>query len=155
VGDPVFFMHSLSSNHLNFEIPHGHSLVDYLVKHGYDCWTFDSRACRDARPPQGISRNSANLDDLLTKDIPAALRRIRELTGCPGIHWVGHSMGGMLFYAYDLKFHGDGVASATTLGSPPGFKAYRTHPREGLVWFNRRAHSMVSHAFRGLAPYFD
>ena len=78
-GDPIFFMHSLSSNHLNFEIPHGYSLVDYLVKHGYDCWTFDSRACRDAVPPRRGVRMKATVDDLLTKDIPAALKLAGEL----------------------------------------------------------------------------
>lgn len=154
-GEPVFFMHSLSSNHLNFEVPYGYSLVDYLLNAGYDCWTFDSRACRDAVPPKRAMRFTSTVDDLLTKDIPLALRHIRGVTGYPRIHWVGHSMGGMLFYAYDLKFDGDGLASATTLGSPPGFKGFRIKPRPGLLRLNRNAHTLCSLAFRGAAPFFD
>jgi polyhydroxyalkanoate synthase len=154
-GDPVFFMHSLASNHLNFEVPHGYSLVDYLVNAGYDCWTFDSRACRDAMPPRRNMRSTSTVDDMLVLDIPAALRCIREVCGKPRVHWIGHSMGGMLFYAYDLKFSGEGLASAVTLGSPPGFKGYRHTPHDGIVWLNRRAHTLLSCAFRGLAPYFD
>ncbi len=155
VGEPVFFMHSLSSNHLNFEIPYGHSLVDYLVKHGYDCWTIDSRACRDAVPPRRGIRMKSTVDDVLTKDIPAALRHIREVTGHPRVHWVGHSMGGMVLYAYDLKYNGEGVASAATLGSPPGFMGFRLKPRPTLIWLNRHAHTLISLAFQALAPFFD
>lgn len=155
VGEPVFFMHSLASNHLNFEVPHGYSLVDYLVKAGYDCWTFDSRACRDAVPPRRNMRFTSTVDDLLAKDIPTALRHIREVTGFDRVHWVGHSMGGMLFYAYDIKNKGEGLASATTLGAPPGFKGYRHPPHDSLVWLNRHMHTLLACAFRGLAPYFD
>lgn len=154
-GEPVFFMHSLSSNHLNFEIPAGYSLVDYLSSKGYDCWTFDSRACRTATPPPGTSRLSATLDDLLTYDIPAALECIREKTGHPRAHWIGHSMGGMLCYAYDLKFDGAGLASAVTLGSPPGFKGVKIVPHDTLVFLNRFLYGFLSGLFRGLAPFYD
>lgn len=91
-GEPVFFMHSLSSNHLNFEVPHGYSLVDYLVNAGYDCWTFDSRACRDAVPPRRGMRFTSTVDDLLLMDIPLALRQIRDVTGYARVHWIGRPM---------------------------------------------------------------
>jgi polyhydroxyalkanoate synthase len=155
VGEPVFFMHSLSSNHLNFEIPYGHSLVDYLAKNGYDCWTFDSRACRGAVPPKRGARMKSTVEDLLTKDIPAALRHIRSTTGHARVHWVGHSMGGMLLYAYDLQYDGEGLASGSTLGSPPGFKGFRLKPRPTLIWLNRHAHRLMDRSFQALAPFFD
>ncbi|MDZ4858796.1 MAG: alpha/beta hydrolase [Candidatus Hydrogenedentes bacterium] len=154
-GEPVFFMHSLAANHLNFEVPHGHSLVDYLVKTGYDCWTFDSRACRDAIPPRRSMRNTATVDDILTKDIPVALEKIRSVTGYDSAHWIGHSMGGMLLYAYDAAFDGEGIACGVTLGAPPGFKGYRHVSHDALVRLNRRAHSLLALVFRGLAPYYD
>jgi len=154
-GEPVFFMHSLASNHLNFEVPYGYALVDYLVAAGYDCWTFDSRACRDAVPPKRAMRFKSTVDDLLVQDVPAALQRIREVTGRARVHWIGHSMGGMVLYAYDLKFGGEGLASAVTLGSPPGFKGYHHVPHDTLVLLNHVAHTLLSCAFRGLAPYFD
>ena len=154
-GEPVFFMHSLASNHLNFEVPHGFSLVDYLSKAGYDCWTLDSRACRDAAPRRPGLQYAATLDDVLTRDIPTALQYIREITGQPRVHWVGHSMGGMLLYAYDARTGGEGLASAVTLGSPPGFKGYRYMSHGPLLFLNRHAHTLLSAVFRGFAPYYD
>lgn len=155
VGEPVFFMHSLSSNHLNFEIPYDHSLVDYLSKNGYDCWTFDSRACRGAVPPKRGVRKKSTVEDLLTKDIPAAMQHIRSATGHTRVHWVGHSMGGMLLYAYDLKYNDEGLASGSTLGSPPGFKGFRLKPRPTLIWLNRHMHDLLARSFQALAPFFD
>lgn len=154
-GEPVLFCHSLASNHLNFELPEGHALVDLLSAAGFDCWTLDTRACRDASPPEGLSALSATVDDIVLKDIPAALRYIRERTGYSRAHWVGHSMGGMLLYAYDLKLGGEGLASAATLGSPPGFRGVRFLDHRLLVALDRIAHTPLAMIFRGAAPLYN
>lgn len=155
VGEPVFFMHSLASNHLNFEVPPGHSIVDYLSAAGYDCWTFDSRACRDAIPPSRRNRYRATVDEILQFDIPAALDTIRRVTGYSQVHWVGHSMGGMLLYAYDIAFEAKGIASGVTYGAPPGFKGYRHTSHTLLVQLDKIFFPVLSGIFRGLAPYYD
>ncbi len=154
VGEPVFFMHSLASNHLNFEVPHGYSLVDYLLKAGYDCWTFDSRACRNAIPPRRSMRYASTVDDILLKDIPPALQTIRAVTGHDRVHWIGHSMGGMLLYAYDATFQTNEIASGVTLGSPPGFKGYEHFSHRTLIQLDRIAYPILDRVFRGLAPYY-
>jgi polyhydroxyalkanoate synthase len=151
-GEPILFCHSLSSNHLNFEIPRGESIVDVLSEAGYDCWTFDTRACRSAIPPRGTRKLSATLDDVLLKDLPAAVAFIKEKSGFDRVHWVGHSLGGMLLYAYVLKFGPDDIASAVTFGAPPGFKHTRLPSRTLLTTVAPFTYGLMSFFFRGLIP---
>ena len=86
----------------------------------------------DAPPPTSASApaenvNDPTVDDYVLLDIPAALDYIRKTTGFSQVHWVGHSMGGMLLYAYDALFDGGAVASGITLGSPIGFQNVKFH----------------------------
>lgn len=154
LGEPVLLCHSLSSNHLNFEIPAGESMVDALCEAGYECWTIDTRACRSAVPPPGIRQLSATLDDVLLKDLPAALAFIRSKTGFSKVHWIGHSMGGMLLYAYALKFGPDQIASGVTLAAPPGFKNSKLLNRAVLSAVAPFVHGPLSFFLRGLVPVF-
>ena len=121
-GEPVFLCHGAFANHTNFTKPRGACLVDTLLEHGFDCWLIDFRGTRSSEPALGRKRTSVQMDDYLLYDIPAALAFIRQVTGYAHVHWIGHSLGGMLLYAH-LLLHGDGtVASGTTLGSPIGFE---------------------------------
>ena len=151
-GEPVLLCHSLSSNHLNFEIPAGESVTDVLVEAGYDCWGIDTRACRSAVPPRGVRKGSATIDGALLKDLPAAIAFIMEKTGYPKVHWIGHSLGGMLLYAYALRFGADHIASGVTWGSPPGFKGMRYRKRAALNVVALFAHGIMEYFMRVLIP---
>jgi pimeloyl-ACP methyl ester carboxylesterase len=120
-GEPVLLCHGFMSNQYNFANPPGESMADALAAAGYDSWLIDLRGARSSVPPFGRSLNDPAIDDYLLRDIPAALEYIRKATGYPKAHWVGHSMGGMLLYAYDAVFGPARLASGTTLGSPIGF----------------------------------
>lgn len=152
-GEPVLLCHSMSSNHLNFEIPGGDSLVDVLSEAGYDCWTIDTRACRSAIPPRGTRKLSATLDDILLNDLPAAIAFIKEKSGHERVHWIGHSLGGMLLYAYALKFGSGDIASGITFGAPPGFKNTNLPSRKILTAVAPFTYGLMSYFFRGLIPF--
>lgn len=117
-GEPVLFVHGLSTNQHNLTSPAGDSFVDYLVERGYDCWTVDLRGTRSSTPPFERRRTEATLDGQLLYDIPAAIKHIRQSTGYARVHWVGHSMGGLLLYAYAQDFGEEYIASGVTLGTP-------------------------------------
>lgn len=125
-GEPVFFVHGFIANPFNFLAPKNASMVDALAAKGYDCWVIDLRCNHRSKPPLGISRYRGTFADYYNKDIPAALDYIREQTGYEQVHWVGHSMGGMLLYAFAAVHGTDRIATGTTLASPPGFKKSRT-----------------------------
>ena len=154
VGEPVLLCHSLPLNRLNFELPHGSALVDVLLDAGYDCWLVDLRGCRDAAPPAGASRADVTVDDYLLKDLPAAITYIREATGCGQVHWIGHSLGGMLLYAFDLTFGREWIASGTTLGSPVGFKGVTYHGLARIRAFARKAPWLAQAFVQGISPFY-
>lgn len=152
-GEPVFMCHALATNHLNYELPHGHSLADALSAAGYDCWLIDLRGNRNSPAPKGRSRREAGVDDYLFKDVPAAIAYIREHTGYERVHWVGHSMGGMLMYAYEATFGREHLASAVTFGSPIGFGGTSLANHWYAVWLASRAPWILSAVIRGGTPF--
>jgi len=145
-GEPVLMCHGFMSTQFNFAVPPGESMVDYLAQKGYDCWAIDLRGRLSSVPPFGYTRDQATIDDYLLRDVPAAIDYIRKHTGFDKVHWVGHSMGGMLLYAYDATIGSKLLASATTLGSPVGFEGVEIPGYAAVLLACLR---LSSRAFRG------
>ncbi len=119
---PVFLCHGMGSNRADLDYPgldQDLSLARYLHRHGHDVWVVELRgAGRSSRPgPLGLGYGWV-LDDYIVHDIPAAVRRVLDLTARPAIHWVGHSMGGMLAYPFLAMSDPDICRSCVTVGAP-------------------------------------
>src|SRR5688572_14434547 len=101
---PVFLCHGMSSNRCDLDYPSGEqSLAKYLAKSGHDVWVVELRGAGRSTKPRFLwsrLRYDWVLDDYVVHDIPAALTRVLEITGRPAVHWIGHSMGGMLAYPF-------------------------------------------------------
>jgi pimeloyl-ACP methyl ester carboxylesterase len=123
---PVILCHGLSYNSYFWDVDERHSLAQYLARNGYDTWSVSLRGCgRSTKSGLTVIRNiitvTANLEDLpdqilqtsfdfdkidwtiddhVRYDVPAVIAFVQERTGSKKINWVGHSMGGMLMYAY-------------------------------------------------------
>jgi pimeloyl-ACP methyl ester carboxylesterase len=149
-GEPVLLVHGAGANQHNFTTPPGQSLVDYLVERGYDCWTVDLRGCYSSVPPYGHGPHEACFDDYLYKDLPPVVQHIRRTTGYGQLHWIGHSLGGMLLYGYVQAFGEKHIASATTMASPLGFEGTKLKFPVLLLplmrWFPR-LHGRVMRAY--------
>lgn len=124
-GEPVLLLHGLGSNRLGFDWP-GRSFASWLADRGYDVFLPELRGHgASQRPTSGWS-----LDDYLIHDLPAVLEAITRLSRYDRVHWMGHSMGGLLWFL--LATHGDPIAvrSAVTLGSAldyrPGASGFRS-----------------------------
>lgn len=123
-GPPVVLCHGISSNHRFWDLAPGRSLVEHLWERGYDVWNLDLRGHGDAvRGPDGRRRSGGwSVDDYGTGDLPAVFAAVREATGAERLHYVGHSMGGMVLAVY-LATHPDPpLASAVVVGSPLDFR---------------------------------
>ncbi len=151
-GEPVLLVHGALANHHNFTAPEGHSLVDFLAAKGYDCWAIDLRGCKSSEPPFERAKTDVSFDDYLLYDLPAAIRYIRKTTGYDKVHWVGHSMGGMLLYAYSLQHGNEHIASGTTLGSPVGFDGVRVRLHDELLFMVKSWPAFCGKCIRGLIP---
>jgi pimeloyl-ACP methyl ester carboxylesterase len=117
---PVLLCHGMSSNRWDMDGPGRVSLARYLVKRGYDVWVVELRgAGRSTRPTWwNGKRYDWRIEDYVQHDGPAALRKVLRETGARQVHWVGHSMGGMIAYALLMSPVHHKIASAVTLGSP-------------------------------------
>lgn len=152
-GQPVLLVHGANVNQHTFTTPKGSNLVEYLVERGFDCWTVDLRGCRSSEAPFERHRNQITVDDHLNYDIPAVIRLIQQETGYAKIHYCGQSLGGMLLYAYALKFGTASIASAVTLGSPLGFEGVKIRRAPWLVGLLSLAPSLTGEIARGLIPF--
>jgi polyhydroxyalkanoate synthase len=128
VGNPVILCHGLSSNRFSFDLPGCPSLAEYLRAEGRDVWVAELRGSGMSDSPGLFVSEvpySWDFDDHLQSDVPAILNLVRTRTGTPKVHWVGHSMGGLLILAYLAEHDGNQLASAVTVGSPVGFSYVR------------------------------
>ncbi|MFM0246862.1 alpha/beta fold hydrolase [Paraburkholderia sediminicola] len=67
------------------------NLVEYLCAAGYDVWLVDLRVSIEM-PSVMVP---TNVDKVALEDIPAAVAKVRALTGLPEIQVLGHCMGGI------------------------------------------------------------
>jgi polyhydroxyalkanoate synthase len=123
--NPVILCHGLSYNLLFWDLDESVSLPRYLASHGYDVWSLSLRGATPSSQPlssamrrlarfnlepevlktlqarlQDVTLTDWSVDDHIRYDVPAALAFVREQTATSRVHWVGHSMGGMVMMAY-------------------------------------------------------
>jgi pimeloyl-ACP methyl ester carboxylesterase len=121
---PVVLCHGIGANRFNWDLPGGPSLAKTLAYEGYDVWLVELRGSGFSRIPKGHTRSSISFDDHVFHDAPAIVRTVSMLSPHGKIHWIGHSMGGMVMYGYLGRLQDERVVSLTAVGSPPYFKSH-------------------------------
>lgn len=92
---PVIVSHGLGVSSLIFSIDTIETnLLEYLFAHGFDVWLLDYRASIDLP----ASQTQFSADDIATKDYPAAVNKVRELTGAASVQMVVHCFGSTTFF---------------------------------------------------------
>jgi pimeloyl-ACP methyl ester carboxylesterase len=132
---PVFMVHGLASNRHNFDFPQKErSLAKYLWNLGWDVWIVELRGAGHSTKPRiwEWMTKRWNFDHYVLNDLPAAVSFVLKESGHAKLHWIGHSMGGILVYPF-LKTQGDqNIKSITTAASPltvdhkPGYFKWTT-----------------------------
>lgn len=116
---PVILCHGLSSNRFTWDLP-GVSLARFLAERGHDVWALELRGGgRSKKLASGkpVSRDYT-FDVHVERDAPAAIAYVLKTTGAEKIDWVGHSMGGILLYAFLTRFGGGKIRRGCAIGSP-------------------------------------
>ena len=92
---PVVLSHGLGVSSLIFSIDTIETnLLEFLFAHGYDVWLLDFRASIELP----ASRSQFTGDDVARHDYPAAVAKVRELTGAPAVDMVVHCFGSTTFF---------------------------------------------------------
>jgi cholesterol oxidase len=92
---PVILVHGLGVSSAIFStdlIPV--NLLEYLYAHGYDVWLFDFRASIAL----DCSRQPSDGDQVARFDYPAAVDKVREITGASSVQFVVHCWGATTFF---------------------------------------------------------
>jgi pimeloyl-ACP methyl ester carboxylesterase len=123
-GDPVVLVHGISSNHHFWDLAPGRSLALHLAERGFDVYNVDLRGHGFARRgPQGkVQKPGWSVDDYGAFDVAAVIEHIRRTRGLDRVHYVGHSMGGMVLAVYLALNPRPHLASAVVVASPLDFR---------------------------------
>ena len=131
---PVILCHGFGVNGTFWSLEEHSDLADYLRGNGYDVWVLDLRGMGQSRrkpdfgrfvgakikdvPPGGI--DDWTVDHYALVDAPTIIKKVKELTGAPKVCWIGHSMGGMVMYAYLIRSPGarENVQTFVAVSSP-------------------------------------
>jgi pimeloyl-ACP methyl ester carboxylesterase len=124
-GEPVMLHHGLTANHCGFDLGVGTpaapvpSLAHWLAEQGFDVWVIELRG-RGHSELAGVWREKNwtwTADDYINYDNPALIDYILSQSRFKQLHWIGHSMGGILLLAH-VALHGSPkVASGITVAS--------------------------------------
>ena len=126
---PVILAHGLGVSSLIFAMDTIETnMLEYLYAHGYDVWLLDYR--NSIELPAATLQASG--DDVATRDYPAAVSKVLELTGAKSVQMVVHCWGSTTFFMAmlaGLKGVRSAVASqiATEIRAP-----LATHIKTGL-----------------------
>ncbi len=132
-GIPVILLHGFASNYNTWDVP-GRSLGEYLADRGFDAWLFNLRGHGEWQYQSGPDQGPGDwdFDTFAVYDIPAMVEKVYRSTGKRPF-WVGHSMGGMLIYAYLEGTLPKKTKYGVTVTSSPATAEERNHLLRGFV----------------------
>jgi predicted alpha/beta hydrolase len=138
-GEPVLLLHTLGLGADGFRYGASASLAEALSSAGYAVYLLHHRGDRAAIAPDEAA--SYCFDDIVERDLPAAIARIQEHSGFRRIHAIGHGLGGQLLYGYVARVGDHDLASIAALCAPVRFAEARSDARR----WARLVQAMPSH----------
>ncbi len=127
-GEPVLLAHALGVGCDAFRYGRGQTLASALSKRGFAVYLLGHRGDSCALPPSRRALADATFDEILGRDLPAAVACVCEHSGFPRLHFVGHGLGGLLGMAWAAQTP-DALASVVAIGSPLRFERVATELR--------------------------
>jgi polyhydroxyalkanoate synthase len=124
---PLMLVMSLVSKAYIMDLAPGQSLVEFLLKRGYDVYMIDWGV------PRPQDRN-LKLEDYVLDFMPDCMERIRVDSGEPDISIVAYCMGGMLSVMYAALHPAGPLKNLACFTTPVNFEGMGLH----RVWSDRR-----------------
>ncbi|MEM9696646.1 MAG: alpha/beta fold hydrolase, partial [Myxococcota bacterium] len=116
---PVLCCHGLGANRLAFDLREDVSLARYLAGQGYDVFVLELRGHGHSEVPAG---RSWGLREYLERDVRGVAEAILQIRGGRGradgsLHFIGHSMGGVLGLALAAESGDSILKSVAAIGA--------------------------------------
>lgn len=123
-GPPVLLVHGISSNHHFWDLEPGRSLALHLHERGFDVYNVDLRGHGFARRGKDGKKQKVgwSVDDYGAFDIASTVDYVRKSRDVDEVHYVGHSMGGMVLAVYMALNPQPHLASAVAVAAPLDFR---------------------------------
>jgi len=119
---PILLVMSLVSRSYILDLTKGQSLVEFLLRQGFDVYLIDWGVPR-------VEHSTLRLEDYVLDFIPACVRMVTEDSGEPEVSLTGYCMGGQLASMY-TALHANGpvknLVCFTTPVNAEGMSLYRT-----------------------------
>lgn len=160
---PVVLCHGLGLNGTFWTITDEHEhLPAQLQAKGYEVFIFDFRGSGESArvgrvgrfngflretPLLEIGEGSWNVDEIARYDVPAVLDYVKNTTGSDRVNWVGHSLGGMLMFAFlEMSPDRDRIANFVAMGATI---TYAKVPETDMLAANRQLRLLARFASPG------
>lgn len=115
---PLLLVMALTNRGYILDLAPGQSLVEFLLKQGYDVFVIDWN------PPRPEEKK-LRLEDYTLDFIPDSIARVQQATGEHDVSLLGYCMGGLLSTTY-AALHPDGpVKNLAVLTTPIDFRAMK------------------------------
>jgi polyhydroxyalkanoate synthase len=124
---PLLLVMATTNRGYIFDMVPGQSLVEFLLKRGYDVFMLDWS------PPRPDERN-LSLEDYVLDFIPSCIARMSEETGESDFTMVGYCFGGVLSVLWASLHPGAPMKNLVTFTTPVNFKAMEMFQ----AWADRR-----------------
>ncbi|MDH5654837.1 MAG: alpha/beta hydrolase [Spirochaetia bacterium] len=155
---PVIFLHGIFVNRYSVDLDREHSMAAYLQRLGYDVFVPDLRA-KGKSFFQNKKAPEYSFDDLAREDGPSIIKAVKILTGEKKVHWIGHSMGGMIGYSAAANpVCAKSIQSLVTVSAPGKSDFIRNGPWYSFIrykffvkFFNLKILAKLAIPFTGIA----
>ncbi len=154
---PVFLLHGIASNHTIWDTGHPeYSFALKLVREGYKVYSLDLRGRSGSDGPHTGRGNSWSIDDYLLCDLPAAIEYILEENHVEKLHWVGHSLGGILGFFYQIRHKASNLQSLTAFASALTYTfSTLNHVRTYMDYLSAFMYYPVDLWYKAVYPFID
>ena len=114
IRPPLLIVFSLISRSYILDLSPGNSFIERLVDAGFDVYLLDWG--------EADERDAGNrLEDYVDEYIPAAIDRVRRLTGSDRVNMLGYCLGGVLSLLHAAHHQGTPLRSLTVVATPVDF----------------------------------
>lgn len=153
---PIVLCHGLGLNATFWTITNSH-LPEQLAARGYEVFLYDNRGSGESARVGRVGKLNAalrqtlflewgdgtwNVDEMALYDVPAILDYVKKETGHERVNWVGHSLGGMLLFAFlEISPEADRIANFVGMGSTIVLADY---PQKSMLQANRGLRKLTS-----------